>query len=267
MTESADPSLLISRSGPVLTLTLNRPEHLNAFDRAMAARLVEELHRAGDDDEIRAVIVTGAGRAFTAGQDVNELSEGTREGGAAAIGAQMRESLNPIVLALREVEKPVIAAVNGYTTGAGIGVALACDIRIASDNAIFAMAPFGIAFIPGVGTTALLPAIVGLGRATELTFNAARIDAARALAIGMVSRIVEPEKLMTEAQKRADSLAALPTKTIGFTKRAFNRAVLPNFAEQLEFEASLQTLVGDTDDHREGLQAVLEKRRPTFTGR
>lgn len=265
MTEP-EPSLLVDQRDSVLWLTLNRPHALNAFDRDLASQLVAELERAGTDDSIRAVVLTGAGRAFTTGQDVHELAEGTREGGAAAIGAQMRESLNPIVLTLRTVEKPVIAAINGYTTGAGLGVALACDIRIASDAAIFAMSPFGIAFIPGVGTTALLPAIVGLGRATELTFTSAKINAARALAIGMINRIVAPEELLPEAQKRAEQLAALPTKTIGYTKRLFNQAILPDFAAHLDREASLQELVGETDDHREGLAAVLEKRRATFVG-
>jgi len=260
-------TLEISRAGAVLTLTLNRPEALNAFDRHLAAALVDALDNAGRDDSIRAVIVTGAGRAFSAGQDINELAESVGAGGAAAIGAQMRESLNPIVLKLRSVEKPIVAAINGYTTGAGLGVALACDIRIASRTAVFAMSPFGIGFIPGVGTTALLPAIVGLGRATELTFTSAKISAARAFAIGMVNRLVEPDELMPEAQQRATQLAAQPTKTIGLTKRAFNRAMLPNFAEHLEYEASLQELAGKTEDHREGLAAVIEKRRPVFVGR
>lgn len=262
-----EPSLIVSQSGAVLTLTLNRPHALNAFDRGLASALVAELERTGRDDSVRAVILTGAGRAFTAGQDVHELAEGTREGGAAAIGAQMRESLNPIVLALRAVEKPIIAAVNGYATGAGLGVALACDIRIASDAAIFAMSPFGIAFIPGVGTTALLPAIVGLGHATELTFTSAKINAARAVAIGMVSSVVAPAELLPEANRQAERLASLPTKTIGLTKRLFNQAMLPNFAEHLEREARLQELVGATEDHREGLAAVLEKRRASFIGR
>jgi 2-(1,2-epoxy-1,2-dihydrophenyl)acetyl-CoA isomerase len=259
--------LEIDRAGAVLTLTFNRPDVLNAFDRHLSAQFIEALEAADRDESIRAVIVTGAGRAFTAGQDINELAEGVKEGGAAAIGAQMRESLNPMVLKLRTVEKPIIAAINGYTTGAGLGVALACDIRIASDSSTFAMSPFGIGFIPGVGTTALLPAIVGLGRATELTFTSARINASRALAIGMINRMVAPDELMGEARKRAEQLATLPTKTIGLTKRAFNRTMLPNFADDLDYEASLQELAGATEDHREGLTAVIEKRRPVFTGR
>jgi len=261
------PVLEVSRTGAVLTLTLNRPEALNAFDRNLSTQLIDALDDGDKDDSVRAIIVTGAGRAFTAGQDINELAESVREGGAAAIGAQMRESLNPMVLKLRTVEKPIIAAVNGYTTGAGLGVALACDIRIASDSSTFAMSPFGIGFIPGVGTTALLPAIVGLGRATELTFTSARITAARAFAIGMVNRVVAPDELMAEAQRRAELLASLPTKTIGLTKRAFNHSMLPNFAEHLDYEASLQELAGATEDHREGLAAAIEKRRPVFVGR
>ena len=255
------------RAGAILTLTLNRPEALNAFDRHLSAELVDALDAGERNRDVRAIILTGAGRAFSAGQDINELARSIEHGGAAAIGAQMRESLNPMVLKLRSVEKPIVAAINGFTTGAGLGVALACDIRIASDSATFAMSPFGIGFIPGVGTSALLPAIVGFGRATELTFTSARITAARAFAIGMVHRLAAPDDLMAEARIRAEQLAAQPTKTIGLTKRAFNRAMLPNFAEHLDYEASLQELAGGTEDHREGLAAVIEKRRPVFSGR
>lgn len=264
---SAAQSVWMEHEGAVVTITLNRPDALNAFDREMAERFDAALRTAERDERVRAIVVTGAGRAFSAGQDLRELARETREREPDAVGEQMRERFNPIVLRLRAIEKPVLCAINGVTTGAGLGFALASDLRFAADTATFTLSPLSIAFIPGVGSTALLPAIIGLARATELTFTGERITAERALAIGLVHRVVPADRLPAETQAMAAHLATLPTKTIGLTKRAFNRAVYPDLEAQLAYEASLQEVAAATADHREGLAAILEKRKPVFTGR
>jgi 2-(1,2-epoxy-1,2-dihydrophenyl)acetyl-CoA isomerase len=256
----------MERDGPVTTITLNRPDALNAFDRALAERFAAALRTVADDRAVRAVIVTGAGRAFSAGQDIRELAREEADQGPAALGHQLRQRYNPIILRLRELEKPVIAAINGVTTGAGLGIALACELRITVESATLGMSPVGIGLIPAVGMTTLLPAVIGLAKATELTFLGERIDAARALDISLVHRIVPAADLTSESHALAHRLAALPTRTIALTKHGYNRAVLPNLAANLEYEAALQQEAAATADHREGLAALLEKRKPVFHG-
>ena len=259
--------VVTDRNGAVATVTLNRPDALNAFDRELAAALDASLRAVEQEREIRAVIVTGTGRAFSAGQDVRELARETEASGPRAVGDQLRGRFNPIVIRIRTMEKPVVAAINGVTTGAGLGIALAADYRIAADSATFVVSPLGIGLIPAVGSTALLPAILGLGRASELALLAERITAEQALAVGLVSRVVPAADLMISAIATAERFAALPTKAIGLTKRAFNRAVFPDLAAHLTYEAGSQEIAAATADHREGLAAVLEKRKPSFTGR
>lgn len=264
---SQTETVILETDGAVATITLNRPEALNAFDRDLAQRLDAALRTVERDRAVRAVVLTGAGRAFSAGQDVNELARETGERGPAAVGVQLRERFNPIVLRLRAMAKPVIASINGVATGAGLGFALASDYRMAAESASFVLAPLSVGLIPGVGTTALLPALVGLGRASELALLGERITAAVALDYGLVARVVPDADLAVEARAVADRFAALPTRTIGLTKLAFNRASLPELAAHLEYEAGLQEVAAGTDDHREGLAAVREKRKPEFTRR
>jgi 2-(1,2-epoxy-1,2-dihydrophenyl)acetyl-CoA isomerase len=261
-----EQTIWMEQDGAVLTITINRPDVLNAFDRVTTERLAAALRTAASDDAVRAIILTGTGRAFSAGQDVKEMARETAERGPRAIGDQLRERYNPVVVRLRAMEKPVIAAINGVATGAGLGIALACDLRIAGDQATFVLSPVGIGLIPGVGMTRFLPALVGLARASELTFSGERIDARRALEIGLVNRVVPAADLATAAREAANGLTALPTRAIGLTKRAFNHAVLPDLAAHLDYEAGLQEIAAATEDHREGLAAVLDKRRPLFRG-
>ena len=230
-------------------------------------RLAAALRTAERDAAVRAVVLTGAGRAFSAGRDVREMSRETAERGPRAISDQLRDRYNPVIVRLRAMEKPVIAAVNGVATGAGLGIALACDLRVASEEAAFVLSPVSIGLIPGAGMTRFLPALIGLARASELTFTGERIDAHRALEIGLVNRVVPAADLADAARVMASSMAALPTRAIGLTKRAFNHAVLPDLVAHLDYEAGLQEIAAGTDDHREGLAAVIGKRRPTFLGR
>jgi 2-(1,2-epoxy-1,2-dihydrophenyl)acetyl-CoA isomerase len=259
-------SVVMERSGSVVTITLNRPDALNAFDRELAMRLDAATRTVEKDASVRAVILTGNGRAFSAGQDVRELARETDEHGPKAVGDQLRERFNPILLRIRTMEKPVIAAINGVTTGAGLGFVLASDYRVAAESASIVLSPMSVGLIPGVGTTALLPAIVGLGRASELALLGERIGSARALELGLLSQVVPDTDLSAAAMAVAERFAALPTRTIGLTKRAFNRAALPALADHLAYEASLQEIAASTADHQEGLAAILEKRSPTFTG-
>lgn len=259
-------SLRMDSAGGVTTITLNRPDALNAFDSEMAERLEAALRTADGDSGCRVVVLAGEGRAFSAGQDVHELDREERSHGPAAVGAQLRDKLNPIVLRIRSLRQPVVAAIDGVVAGAGLGVALAADVRIATDRASFVIAPMGIAFIPGVGSSALLSALIGLGKASELAFLGSRTDAETALSIGLIQRLVRSDELTASVAELAGQLAAQPTRTIGLTKRAFNRAVFPDLAAQLDYEASLQEIAAATEDHSEGLSAILEKRAPRFIG-
>lgn len=262
----ADQTIVMESTGAVTTIRLNREDALNAFDRELALGLDAALRTVERDPSIRAVVLTGNGRAFSAGQDVRELARETKEHGPKAVGDQLRERFNPIVLRIRSMDKPVIASINGVITGAGLGFALAADYRLAAESASFVLAPLGVGFIPGVGTTILLPAVVGLGRASELALLGERITARQALDFGIVSKVTPDDELAGATAEIAERFALLPTRAIGLTKRAFNRAMLPDLAGQLTYEASLQEIAAATADHKEGLSAILDKRKPVFTG-
>ena len=249
-----------SRAGAVQTITLNRPDKMNAFNRALHVALREALKEARDPD-VRAVVITGAGRGFCAGQDLTEFRE------AGDVGAALRETYHPNVLAIRALEKPVIAAVNGACAGAGLSLACACDIRIAADNASFVPGFIGIGLVPDAGGTYFVHRLLGAARAFEWMSSNRRLSAAEAHAWGLVSEVVEGAALPARAAELADFYAALPTRGIGMTKRLFDHADTAALDEQLELEAQLQTAATQTDDFREGVAGFLEKREPRFTGR
>lgn len=246
----------------VLTLTLNRPEALNAFTVEMKDALADALKDAARTREVRVVVLTGAGRAFSAGQDLKE-----RQGpDAADLGTELRTRYNPLVLAMRRLEKPIIGAINGVAAGAGMSIALACDVIIASDKASFIEAFSRVGLVPDTGSTWLLPRLVGRARAAEMMFTADPIDAAAAERIGLVNRVVPAEKLMDEAHAFAARLAQSAPIALALTKRALNRALDSRLEDALEFEAQLQSIAGRSADHREGTAAFVEKRQPRFTG-
>jgi 2-(1,2-epoxy-1,2-dihydrophenyl)acetyl-CoA isomerase len=250
-----------ARDGAVLTITLNRPDVLNAFNSAMHEGLAAALKDARDP-EIRAVVVTGAGRAFCVGQDLTEFREA-----AGDIADRLRSNYHPNVRAVRALEKPVIAGVNGPAAGAGLSFACACDIRIAADSATFVPAFINIGLIPDSGGSFFVERLLGYARAFEWMTSGRRLSAAEAHAWGLVSEVVEAERLSDRVAELAASLAALPTRGIGMTKRLFDGAGARTLDEQLEFEAQLQSAATQTDDFREGVAAFLEKRDPRFTGR
>jgi 2-(1,2-epoxy-1,2-dihydrophenyl)acetyl-CoA isomerase len=249
-----------TRAGAVQTITLNRPDKMNAFTRALHGALREALKEARDP-EVRAVVITGAGRGFCAGQDLTEFGESGDVGGA------LRETYHPNVLAIRALEKPVIAAVNGACAGAGLSLACACDIRIASDNASFVPGFIGIGLVPDAGGTYFLHRLLGASRAFEWMSSNRRLTAAEAHAWGIVSEVVEGDALPARAAELASFYAGLPTRAIGMTKRLFDHADTATLEEQLEHEAQLQAAATQTDDFREGVAAFLEKRKARFTGR
>ena len=245
----------------VMTVTLNRPDVLNAFDAAMHAAFAGALKEARAP-EVRAVVVTGAGRGFCVGQDLRELREDDRD-----VSERLRSLYHPTVLALRALEKPVVAAVNGAAAGAGVSLACACDIRLAADTATFVPAFVNVGLVPDSGGSYFLRELLGRARAFEWMASGRRLTAAEAHAWGLVSEVVEAEALAGRAREVATSFAALPTRAIGMTKRLFDHGATASLGEQLELEAQLQAAAARTEDHAEGIAAFLEKREPRFSGR
>jgi 2-(1,2-epoxy-1,2-dihydrophenyl)acetyl-CoA isomerase len=252
--------VLTARDGAVLTITLNRPDVLNALDEAMHRALADALGEAADDD-VRAVVVTGAGRGFCVGQDVSQFPRD-----ADAVGELLRRWFNPAVTAIRALEKPVIAAVNGPAAGAGLALAMACDLRLAGAAATFVPAFLGIGLVPDSGLSHTLPRLIGPAAAFEWLVSGRKVSADEAAQLGLVSRVVEDAALTDEAAALAADLALRPTRAIALTKRLIDEAGSRSFAEQLDEEATLQGQAATGSDFAEGVAAFLEKRTPRFTG-
>jgi 2-(1,2-epoxy-1,2-dihydrophenyl)acetyl-CoA isomerase len=248
--------------GAVATLTLDRPEALNALTVAVKVSLREALDRIAADRTVRVVILTGAGRAFCAGQDLAERADPD----AATLDAELRDRYNPIIRTLRTMDQPVIAAVNGVAAGAGASLAFACDLRIAAEDARFVLAFGRIGLVPDSGATWFLPRLVGAARAAELALLGDVVPADEALRIGLVHRVVPAGALMAEAQAMAERLAASAPTAIALTKAALDRSWAVDLDGALADEARMQGVAGATADHAEGLTAFREKRPPRFTG-
>lgn len=255
--------ILSSQNGAVLSLTMNRPDKYNAFVREMALALQEELARAQKDDTIRAILLTGAGKAFCAGQD---LAEATDPHGP-ELTKIVTEHYNPIIEAIRQLEKPVVAAVNGVAAGAGANIALACDIVIASEEASFIQAFSKIGLIPDSGGTYTLPRLVGMQKASALMMLGDKVSAAEAEAMGMIYKWAPKEDYLALAEKTASKLSAMPTLALARTKALLNATYQNDLNSQLELEDKYQTECGSSHDYREGTAAFLEKRKPEFKGK
>jgi 2-(1,2-epoxy-1,2-dihydrophenyl)acetyl-CoA isomerase len=249
-----------SRDGAVLTITLNRPDVLNAFNADLHSALAAALKEARAPD-VRAVVLTGAGRGFCVGQDLTEFREA-----AGDIAARLRAGYHPNILAIRALEKPVLAAVNGPAAGAGLSLACACDLRLAAEDAIFVPAFINVGLVPDSGGTFFVSRLLGSARAFEWMTSGRRLSAAEALEWGLVSEVVATDRLPDRAAERAAELAAMPTRGIAFSKRLFDHAEHTTLDEQLELEAQLQAAATRTSDFREGVAAFLEKREPRFEG-
>ena len=250
----------VGRDGAVQTITLNRPEKLNAFTLGVHEGLQAALEDARDP-AVRAVVVTGAGRGFSAGQDLTAFGE------AGDVAAMLGATYHVNVRAIRSLEKPVIAAVNGVCAGAGLSLACACDIRLASDAAFFVPGFIGIGLIPDSGGTYFIQRLLGTSRAFEWMTSNRRLTAAEAHAWGLVSEVVEADSFAARVAEHAAELAAAPTRAIAMTKRLYDEAATSTLEEQLEREAEAQAQAAQTDDFREGVAAFGEKRAPRFQGR
>jgi 2-(1,2-epoxy-1,2-dihydrophenyl)acetyl-CoA isomerase len=263
----AHDQLIADRDGAVLLLRMNNPDRLNALSTDLTEGLVEELTAARDDPDVRAIVLTGEGRGFSAGADLTALQEPYLRGERPRLSEFLRSGYNRLIPLLAETPKPVVAAINGVAAGAGVSLALACDLRIAGESASFTLAFSRIGLVPDSGACWLLPRTVGVARALELALLSERVDAHAAERYGLVSRVVEDHRLADEALALARTLADLPTVGLGLTKLAFQQASRMTLAETLDLEAEIQDQAGATADHLEGVLAFLEKRRPVFTGR
>jgi 2-(1,2-epoxy-1,2-dihydrophenyl)acetyl-CoA isomerase len=258
---TAEATHRVEREGAVATVTLDRPDAMNALTRASRRALARDLRALSGDAAVRCVVLTGAGRAFCAGQDLRE------EDALADVDTTIRETYVPIIEALVQMPKPVIAAINGAAVGAGLSLALACDVRYLAEDAVLMMAFSNIALVPDSGGSWFLPRIVGYARAFELAATGRRVRSDEALALGLVQRVVPKDDLLPAAHELAVALAARPTLALAWTKRLLRAAEQSTLSDVMELEAQLQAAAVATHDHAEGVAAFLEKREARFEGR
>ena len=243
----------------VMTISLNRPK-ANAFNLEMVGQLQAAFKEAARDEQVRCVLLTGNGSNFSAGQDVKDLLQSEE----ISFRQHLLKTYNPLILQMRKLEKPILASIHGAVAGAALGIALACDLRIASEETRFVVGFLGIGLAPDSAVSLLLPALIGLGRAAEFAFTNEPIGSSQALSWGLVNRVVPATEIITRSIEWALKLAQGPTHAMGLTKRDFNRAVLGNLEQVLDYEAYIQEVAGKGPEHKEGVKAFLEKRQAIF---
>jgi 2-(1,2-epoxy-1,2-dihydrophenyl)acetyl-CoA isomerase len=257
-------TILYDVADGVATITLNRPAVLNAFDDSMIDETLDACKRSGSEEQVRCIILTGAGRAFSSGQDLGAVQV---RGEDFSFADHLRRGYHRLIKQMVSLEKPIIGAINGIAAGAGCGVALAADLRVASEKASFMLAFSRIGLVPDSGTNWFLPRLIGYARAYEMAVTAERVEATQAHEWGVVNRVVPHEQLMENARAWALTLAKGPTLAFGLTKRAMNSSWDMNLTEALAYESYLQEVTGRSQDYREGVQAFLDKRKAKFAGR
>jgi 2-(1,2-epoxy-1,2-dihydrophenyl)acetyl-CoA isomerase len=258
--------LIYEVDGGVATITFNRPDALNALDESLSDAAIKALEQAATDLAVRCVLITGAGRAFCSGADLQEAKKRIAEGGNLQPSEILRRRYNPIILSIVNMEKPVIAAVNGVAAGAGASVALACDYRVGSDQARFMQAFIKIGLVPDAGANYFLPRFVGYTKALEMAMSGDVVDAQTALELGLVNKVVPHDQLMDEARALAQRFAEGPTKAYGLTKKTMRFGATYDLEAVLDFEPDLQDQAALTADTMEGITAFVEKRPPKFKG-
>ncbi len=258
------PSIELHIENNIATVTLNRPETFNSFNREMALLLQKTLDDCQVNDEVRAIILTGNGKAFCAGQDLNEVTSPELNPGFRKI---LEEHYNPIIERIRAIEKPIIAAVNGVAAGAGANIALACDIVVATEGARFIQAFSKIGLIPDSAGTFFLPRLIGFQKASALMMLGDKVSAKDAEKLGMLYKVFDTETFEEQVNKLATQLAHMPTKALGLTKRLLNQSMTNNLDQQLAMESDLQIEAAESEDYAEGVNAFIQKRKPVFKGR
>jgi len=259
-----EKSITIKIENKVATLTLNRPEVFNSFNREMALLLQNELDACKENDAVRAIIITGSGKAFCAGQDLKEVTTPELNPGFKKI---LEEHYNPIITRIRTIEKPIIAAINGVAAGAGANIALACDVVVASENASFIQAFSKIGLVPDSAGTFFLPRLIGFQKASALMLLGDKVSATDAEKLGMLYKVFPSETFMEEVNNLASVLSNMPTKALGMTKRLLNESLTNNLKSQLDIESKLQIEAAQSEDYAEGVDAFVNKRRPEFKGK
>lgn len=248
----------------IATLTLNRPEVFNSFNREMALKLQKELDACEQNPEVRAIVITGNGRAFCAGQDLKEVTSPELNPGFKKI---LEEHYNPIISKIRKIEKPILAAVNGVAAGAGANIALACDIVVATEQASFIQAFSKIGLVPDSGGTFFLPRLIGFQKASALMMLGEKVSAEEAERLGMIYKVFPSETFSQEVTNLASILSNMPTKALGMTKRLLNEAMTNSLEDQLDLEGKLQIEAAQSEDYAEGVDAFVNKRTPEFKGK
>lgn len=257
-------TITVEQADGVVEVTLNRPDKYNALTHKMAGELMAVIKQVKRNPDSRCILLTGAGKGFCAGQDLTEVEE---RGDDFSFRDHLLSSYNPMAAAMRQLEKPIVGAINGAAAGAGLGLALACDIRYASEKAKFLTAFIGIGLAPDTGVSYWLPRLVGPAKAAEMLFTNERLTAEEAAAAGLVNKVFPHDSFLEESRALAKKLAASPTLGIGMTKRALNKSLGVTFDDQIDYEAHIQEIAGASGDYIEGVTAFREKRQPNFQGK